>query len=171
MRTRGRHWGVITLLAMGIGLFLASTDVRAETLKWRQSQHTTETDSIFEVGDVPGHIVGVGVGSGLAFFENGEFATFSSTYAIDYTNGNGPHWVYSQYTFEDGSTFATKEHGATTVDQDGKISMFEGAFSFVHGSGRFEGIQGTGSYTGKRLAPLAVGAEGYRDFAATYALP
>ena len=171
MRTRCQHWGVFSLLVMGIGLLLASTDVRAETLKWRQSEHVTKTESIFPVGDVPGHIVGAGEGGGLAFFENGEFATFSSTYAVDYTNGSGPHWAYSLYTFEDGSGFVIKGQGATTAEQSGKIAVFKGTFSINGGSGRFKGIQGSGSYTGRRLAPLAAGAEGYRDFTATYTLP
>lgn len=171
MRKRSQHWGAISLLVMGIGLLLASTGVRAETLKWRQNQHTTKTESIFQVGDVPDHMVGVGEGGGLAFFENGEFATFTSTYTVDYTNGSGPHWGYSLYTFEDSSTFATKEQGATTAEQGGKTSVFKGTFSFVQGSGRFRGIEGSGSYTGRRLAPLAAGAEAYRDFTATYTLP
>jgi len=171
MRTRCQHWGVLSLLVMGLELLLASTDVRAETLKWRQSQHTTKTESIFQVGDVPDHIVGVGEGGGLAFFENGEFATFSSTYAVDYTNGSGAHWAYSLYTFEDGSGFVTKEQGTTAAQQSGKISVFKGTFSFIEGRGRFKGVQGSGSYTGRRLAPLAARAEGYRDFTATYTLP
>ncbi len=171
MRKGCQRWGVISLLVMGTGLLLASTDVRAETLKWRQSEHIKKTESIIVVGDVPDHIVGVGEGGGLAFFENGQFAIFSSTYAVDYTNGSGPHWAYSLYSFEDGSSFVIRGQGTTTAEQDGKIAVFKGTFSFNDGSGRFRGIQGSGSYTGRRLAPLAAGAEGYRDFTATYTLP
>ncbi len=162
--------GLGSILVMGV-LVLASTDVRAETLKWRQSQHTVKTESIYQVGDVPDHIVGVGGGGGVAFFETGEVASFSSTYAVDYTKGSGRHWAYFLYTFEDGSSFVTKHEGTTTADPGGKISVFKGTFSFVQGSGRFAGIQGSGSYTGRRLAPLAVGAEAYYDLMGTYTVP
>ncbi len=159
-----------SLLVMGV-LGLASTDVGADTLKWRQSWHITKTESTFLVGDVPDHIVGVGESGGVAFFETGEFATFSSTYTVDYTKGNGRHWAYALYTFEDGASFVTKYEGTTTADPGGKISVFQGTFSFVRGSGRFAGIQGSGSYTGRRLAPLGVGAEAYYDLTGTYTVP
>ncbi len=78
--------------------------------------------------------------------------------------------LYNTYTFDDGSTFVTKMQGTTTAE--GKIALFKGRTSFVQGSGRFAGIQGEGSYTGKRFAPLpGAGAELYWDQTATYAVP
>ena len=116
--------GLVTILVTGV-LVLASTDVRAGTLKWRQSWHSTKTKSVVPVGDVPDHLVGVGEGGGVAFFETGEFATFSSTYAVDYTK-SGRHWAFSLYTFEEGSTFVTRNEGTTTADLGGKISVLKG---------------------------------------------
>ncbi|MBI3990009.1 MAG: hypothetical protein HY347_10385 [candidate division NC10 bacterium] len=59
-------------------------------MKWRISWHIIKAESI-PVGDVLGHIVGAGEFGGLAFFENGEVATVSAKYTVDYTNGTGPH--------------------------------------------------------------------------------
>jgi len=62
---------VVTVLAVFAAVSLAG----AETLKWRQTLYVNKVERI-EVGDVPGHIVGVAEGGGVAFFENGEVATY-----------------------------------------------------------------------------------------------
>lgn len=123
------------------------------------------------VGDVPGHVVGVGESRGMAFFDNGDVATAVDQFTFDYVNGSGPYVAYLLLTFEDSSTFVVRFVGTTTADPNGKISSFSGMFSFIQGTGRFAGIQGSGSHTGKRFAPLGPGAELYFDFSGTYTLP
>jgi hypothetical protein len=46
-------------------------------------------------------------------------------------------------------------------------------YTYIKGNGQFGGIQGTGSFTGKRIAPLTPGASAdcYLDFKETYTLP
>lgn len=153
--------------AICFALMMVNGTIAAETLKWRLSQQVIKFESI-EVGDVPGHVVGVGETRGLAFFENGEIATLSGKVTIDYTNGSGPHMAYLFHTFEDGSAFVIKIQGTTTADPGGKTAPFKGELSFVQGNGRFAGIKGSGTYTGKRLTPVAAGALVYADFTAAY---
>lgn len=151
-------------------LFVFTTPAGAETLKWRQSMHVIKADSI-EVRDVPGHIVGLADVGGIASFENGEAAPVSLKGTYDYINGSGPTQGYIWYSFEDESTFVVKYQGVTTATPGTKISTFKGEITFTQGTGRFTGIKGNGSYTGKRFAPLSTGADFYYDFTATYSLP
>jgi hypothetical protein len=158
-----------TLLAVFASISLAG----AESMEWkgRTVYHMTKVEAI-PVGDVPGHVIGIADARGLTFIDNGEVATYLSRICFDFTNGNGPHWAYGVTTYEDGSTTVVKAEGTTTA-LPGGASTFEGTLSYIKGTGRFEGIQGGGTYTGKRVAPLAPGgpADSYSDWSATYTLP
>lgn len=162
--------GLGGLLVITAWLLLSATWAGAETMKWRTVSHTTKVEAI-QVGDVPGHIIGVGEARGLAFLENGEIASTWEKFTVDYVNGSGPHAAYGLTTLEDGSSIVIKFQGTTTADQAKKTSWFTGTFSFTQGSGRFAGIQGGGSYTGKRFEPLTGGADLYIDFAGDYTVP
>jgi hypothetical protein len=108
--------------------------------------------------------------SGLALGE--EVCQFSNKISFDLTNGTGLHQSYAVTTFEDKSTQVTLNKGVTTAHPDG-TSAFEGTFTFIGGTGRFSGIKGGGSYTGKRMAPVTSGgaADAFSDTVATYTLP
>jgi hypothetical protein len=125
---------------------------------------------VVEVGDRPGHILGVVIQQGLAFTGD-EVGTYRGWVTLDYTNGKGKHEGYGIVTYEDGSTQVTRSEGTTETSKDGKISEFGGTFTYISGAGRFEGIQGKGTYAGKRVAPLAAGADTYLDQTSTYELP
>jgi hypothetical protein len=139
--------------------------------KGRIVYHFVKTE-VMQVGDVPGHIVGIVDASGLAFPDTGEVATYSGKITFDLINGTGPHQTYVVTTFEDKSTTITLNKGVTTARRDG-TSTFEGTYTYVGGTGRFAGIKGGGSYTGKRMAPVTPGgpADAFSDFVATYTLP
>lgn len=158
----------LLLLAWMFGCMV--TTAEAETLTWRQSMHVIKAESI-EVGDVPGHTVGMAHVGGLASFENREVAPISLKSTFDYTHGSGPTQGYILYAFEDEATFVIRYQGITTAASGGKISTFKGDFTFQQGTGRFNGIKGGGTYTGKRFSPLSSGAEFYYDFTGSYTLP
>ena len=103
---------------------------------------------------------------GLVFFENGEIATYSLAEMIEITKGNVTAQGYAIYTFEDESTQVTKFQGAGT-SPEGKPISFKGSFTYIRGTGRFEGIQGSGSFSGKFFH----GFGPYWDFTGTYTLP
>ena len=166
---RAKFW--FTILAVAILAILVEPPLAgAETLKWRQTLYVQKIERI-EIGDLPGHILGVAEGGGVVFFENGEVATYGWKGTVDYTRGAGTSLGYMLCTFEDESTFLHKYQVLTTADPGGKAFWWKGTFSFLQGSGRFAGIQGSGSFTGKRLGGPAAGTQGYMDFAATYTLP
>jgi hypothetical protein len=156
----------VVLLAVIMAPPLAS----AETVKCRSSQHVVKAE-VIQVGDVLGHVIGVAEIRGLAFYENGEIAAVLNTSMFDYVNGNGPHQNYTVHTFEDGSIIVIKNQGTTTADPGGKVTWHKGTFTYIGGTGRFAGIQGSGSYTGKRVGPPTAGSEMYADSIGTYTLP
>lgn len=138
-----------------------------EELKWHHSHHISKAETV-DVGDAPGHMVGVAKATGVGFFDGGEVATLVTTGTFDYQNGAGKTEGYVGYTFEDGSTFFLKYEAVTTPDAAGMGSSFKGQFSFTEGTGRFRRIKGGGTLSGRRLSLLGGGSEVYFTFAGTY---
>ena len=93
---RAKFW--FTILAVAIlEILVAPPLAGAETLKWRQTLYVQKIERI-EIGDLPGHILGVAEGGGVVFFENGEVATYGWKGTVDYTRG-GRHepGIYAVY--------------------------------------------------------------------------
>ena len=155
-----------------LGLFgmaaLVSTTA-AETLKWRQGLTVDKVESS-QVGSMPGRVIGIGESKGVAFFENGEVAATVNMFTFFLTDGSGPGMSFDQFAFEDGATFVIEFKVNSTANKRDKTTKFKGEFSFIHGSGRFAGIKGSGTASGKRFAPLGAGSVLYFDYTATYTL-
>ncbi|MFB3061958.1 MAG: hypothetical protein ACE10C_11385 [Candidatus Binatia bacterium] len=155
-----------------IGLFAVAVLGRtagAETLKWRQGLRIAEVEST-PVGNMPGRVVGTGESKGVAFFENGEVAATVNMFTFFYTDGSGPAVSFGQYAFEDGATFVIEFKVNSTANKRDKTTEFKGEFSFIYGSGRFAGIKGSGTASGKRFAPLGAGSVLYFDYTGNYTL-
>ena len=142
-------------------------DGAAEEMRWHHSHHISKAETV-DVGDVPGHVVGVARATGVGFFDGGEVATLVASGTFDYRDGAGKTAGYVGYTFEDGSTFFLKYDAVTTPDPGGAGSSFKGEFSFTEGTGRFRRIKGSGSLNGRRLSLLGGGSEVYFNFTGTY---
>jgi len=168
---RAKLWFAIFAVII-LAAFTIAVQARAETLKGRNVLHYVKVE-VIQVGDVPGHVIGVAEGRGLTFDDiKKEVGTFSNQVMFDLTNGSGTHWGYEMRTYEDGSTTVTRIQGTTTAGEGG-TSSFKGTSTFIKGTGRYEGIQGGTSYTGRRLAPLTPGgpAELYADLTGSYTVP
>ena len=152
----------------------SATQVGAQTtytVKCRNTGHLVKVH-VNEVGDVPGHILGVSELAGVSSCDDGSVATTSNKAMFEYIKGSGKSESYQLDTHEDGSTFWTKSQTTVTTDPDSKTSTWEGTFEYIKGTGRFEGIQGSGTHTGKRLVPQPnVDAQFYFDSIGTYTLP
>jgi hypothetical protein len=162
--------------ARALSLFVAaallgSMPAQAQDLgSTRRVQGTAEVTSV-EVGDVPGHVVGVVVFKGFTFFADGEIATHSNPATFDLTNGSGPHRGYVVHYFDDGSTSIERYEGEARLRADRKRTIVEGSFQCVGGTGRFEGLQGEGAYRGERLGALQTGDFVYVDTTGSCAVP
>jgi hypothetical protein len=171
MRHFKQRWGVIaSLIFLTYGFcFVAAVQAEEKTVKSRAIRHITKVE-VSKVGDVEGHVIGISERSGLATFDNGEVATTTTTATFDTIKGNGTHQGYALYNFEDGSTYVAKFQGTSKAIEGGK-NAFKGTFEYVSGTGRFAGIKGSGTYTGKRYLPGKAGGDYVVDVTGTYTVP
>jgi hypothetical protein len=152
-----KHWLLVAAALFSIPAS-ASAD---ETLKFREVTHYASVQSQ-EVGDVEGHAIALGHGSGIASFPDGTVGTISIVNVLDYVKGSGSILlVYDTLTLSDGSTLRTRATGSTAVT--GGKSEFNGSFIVLGGTGRFAGAKGDGTFAGARLQSLGTGAEFYDD--------
>jgi hypothetical protein len=136
------------------------------TSKAREFGHIS-TLHVMEVGDVPGHNIAVVEQVGLLSDDAGRIATASAKFTIDLINGSGKFQGYELVTYEDGSTWY-KFEGTVTAHPDGS-GRSEGTSEIIKGTGQWEGIQGSGSWT-SRTFPGAV-IQYLTDSTSTYTLP
>ncbi len=163
---------ILSILIIAAWLLGSVTQAGAQTytMKCRENGHFPKMQ-IIEVGDVPGHILFAGERVGVSSCDDGSVATTSGKSTGDTTKGSGRSQGYSLNTYEDGSTLWYKTQVTVTANPDGKTGRWEGTFEYIKGTGRFEGIQGVGTWTGKRLAPTpGIGAQYYIDSTGTYTL-
>ena len=70
----------------------------------------------------------------------------------DYTAGSGEHWGYRMVTLPDGDqTFASYEGTTVTVagEEGNPKTTFSGKWWYTSGTGKFKGIRGSGTYSGR----------------------
>ena len=136
----------------------------------RRVQGTAKVTTV-EIGDVPGHVVGVVEFKGLSFFADGEVATHTNPATFDLTNGSGPHQGYVVHYFDDGSTSIERYQGEAKLSADGKRTAVSGTFQCVGGTGRFAGLKGEGTYKGERVGELRTGDFVYVDTTGSCTVP
>ncbi len=174
MTTLKRNWGIIGILFIVALLLMPATQAGAETTKCRLATYLTKVEWS-PVGDVKGHVVGFYSRRGLAFFENGEVATFSNRGSFDSTKGKSSYQGYNLYTYEDGSTTIGTVQGTLTPIEGTKQRSAKGTQKFIKGTGRFEGIKGSGTHTGTQVMRYSkekgILGDAYFDVTNTYTLP
>ena len=150
---------LLSVLALLPGL--ASAD---ERMTGRIVLHYVKTETI-EVGDLPGHILGVAQQTGLTFHSTGEIGKKTATFHFDLVKGKGTFSEYSVITDQDGSTLFSKGVGTAAPVDGGKKFVIEGKIECIGGTGRYEGFKGTGTFKGERIGELKTGGDAYFDFA------
>ena len=160
------RWAGIFVMFFAMTVFLVPKIQAADEVAYRATYHTIKVE-MKEVGDVPGHIIGVTEHAGLGFFTkgpgSGEIATRTSTSHFDTVKGKGTFTTDVVYTFRDGSTQSTRSIGTITPVDGGKRSVSEGTYEVSGGTGRFAGLTGKGTWKAERLGPRETGSDGYVD--------
>ena len=163
---------IIALTGLIITVFLLAsfTQAVAATMKFRIVMFHTKVEAI-EVGDVEGHKLLLGESTGLASLETGVVAVIAVKWTADYAKETAIAPGYQRMTFEDGSTIDVTFLTKSRPGPKGKGRLFESTYEINKGSGKYVGIQGNGTSTGRRVAPLGAGAQLYFDVIMTYTLP
>ncbi len=166
--------GLTGILVISACLILSVTQAGADTMKFRVSNVVTKGE-VYPVGDVEGHNLVFVIRDGAVTLENGEAGSMKALFISDVMPKGGSFLGYLILTFADGSTILLSfRPGTFSPDPEGKFALIQqGSGELVNGSGRFKGIKGTMSMTGKVLKPTKgeVGGKGYNDFTLTYTLP
>jgi hypothetical protein len=158
-----RKVAVIALVVMASVVLVPTTRAVDEKTSGRIVAHYTKMETM-EVGDVPGHVMGVAQQTGLMFYSTGEIARKTATFTFDLMKGKGTFVDYSIYTDPDGSIRFIKAAGTAGPVGDGKKFVMEGTFECIGGTGRYEGDKGTGTFKGERIGELKTGGDAYYDF-------
>jgi hypothetical protein len=170
----------MTIAILGcIGIFLITalilvpaSQAREITSKHKIAAAITKME-VVPVPDVKGHVVGVLERRGVAIYENGETAAYHSRLTFDSIKGGEASYSgYCDISFADGSISMTKFQGTSQVVEGKKI--IKGSGKYIKGTGRFEGIKGKVSFTGKYVTPYTkdkTKGDAVLEVTSTYTLP
>jgi hypothetical protein len=175
MQTQGKErtiksWTIMIVTLLSMTVVLAPLAEAADEIAGRNVGHSQKVEMI-EVGDVPGHFMGVSQSNGLTFYtkgpDMGEIVPRTYTMVFDVVKGNGTMTGYEKKSFNDGSTMVVK-FGATQASIDGgKRTAYEGTWEVTGGTGRYAGVKGDGTFKGERIGDYKSGADSYIDFTGT----
>ena len=173
MTTVKRNWGIIAILIIAAWLLVPATPAMAKTVKFKgRVISQTHKLHVIKVGDVEGHIITIFQRRGL-HFSNGEVGSYVNWATSDTIKGKGKFEGYNRVTYEDGSSTDAMFQG-TSEPLEGSRSTGKGTFSYIGGSGRFEGIKGSGSFTYRTITPYTkdeTKSDIIVDSTGTYTLP
>jgi hypothetical protein len=153
MAKRKSIWVLFGIFVISVWVLGLATQAGAETMKAKICSYITQVE-VLPVGDQPEHFYILNVRRGLVFFETGDVALYTNYGISDALQGKGPSDGYTIWTFEDGSTIVAKPQG-TFWPGPKKLSEFKGTAELIKGTGRFEGIKGSLSFSGKQLTPYS----------------
>ncbi len=128
----------------------------------------------FSVGDVDGLGMAYIVRDGVFVLENGEFGSLRVLAVAHSGPGKGIFLGVNAFTFADGSTIVTtSQPGSFWPDPDAKVAALQKCVGeIINGTGRFKGIKGTQTMTGKILKPLKgdFAGKAYSEFVLNYTI-
>ena len=166
-------WGRTGILVISACLVLPVMQAGAETMKFKLSTVVTQGGS-YPAGGVEGHDLIFFMTDGVAALENGDVGSMKGLFISDSTPKGGSFSGYLTLTFTDGSTILLIQTGTFSQDPEEAYALIQQASGeLLNGSGRFGGINGVVSTTGKLLKPTKGegGFKAYHDFILTYTLP
>jgi hypothetical protein len=169
----------MTIAILGcIGIFLITALILVPTAQAGEitSKHKIASYivkmEVVPVPDMKGHVVGILERRGVAIYENGETAAYHSRLTFDSIKGQeGTYGGYCDISFADGSITMTKFQGTVSGT---KPRLIKGTAKYIKGTGRFEGIKGKGSFSGKYVTPYIkdkTKGDVFFEVTSTYTLP
>ena len=167
-------WALIGALVIAAWFLVSVTQAMAETktVKYKATSYVTKAE-FMPVFDEKGHVIGMLERRGVAVFETGEVAAYLMRATFDLIKRQGPVQGYSQVTYKDGSTTVYKWQSNLSLPPEWKLGFVEGKGEYIIGTGRFKGIKGTVSWTGRYITLPGKETKGdmYKEVTSTYTLP
>lgn len=172
MATKKSMWVLFSILVISVWTLGSTIQAGAETMNFKFFNHVTRKD-VFPVGDIEGHYVSIEVREGAAILASGELGWMKSIASVDFGGAEGTFDQYYTVTFQDGSKIICHNKGTSKAPSAGPPTTGKWAGEIVNGTGRFQGIKGTGSAQIKFLTPEKDEARGKALGEATfnYTLP
>ncbi len=168
--TKTTNWTSIAGAVLLTTVFLVPGTRAADDVAGRNVGHTQKAETM-EVGDVPGHFMGVNQYDGISFYtkgpDAGEIVPRKGFLVFDVVKGKGTFSGHEMKTFRDGSTMLLKFSGTQAPIDGGKRTAYDSTWEVTGGTGRYDGATGTGTAKGERIGDLATGGDNYLDFAGT----
>jgi hypothetical protein len=162
--------GMLALIAFAMGIFFVGDAAAGETGKVvaREVGYNTTVHTL-KVPDVEGHAIYMMDAKGIGFNEKWGAYLIYMTFTIDIIKGEGPLQGYTHATFPDGSTYDSKWEGKNKAGGRGTTgsASAEGSWTYIKGTGKFEGIQGGGTWKNYVMGP----GQHYSDDEGEYTLP
>ena len=165
-------WCLLGILLIAVWLFVPATQARAETVKINYSTQFTKREVVPVPGE-KGHIVGLYERRGVAIVEN-EVAATAICGTLDGIKMKVSFQGYTQLTFKDGSTWMLTHQGSLVRPPGEELGLYKIKGDFIKGTGRFEGIKGKYSGTGRYITPFTkdeTKGDNWMEITATYTLP
>ena len=173
MATKKNIFVLLGLFFITTGFLGFANGVGAETLKLQVSNVVTKVEP-FPAENIEGTTILSLVRDGTFVSENGELGSFRFIGTACATVGKGSSFFGSTvYIFGDGSTIVGVMTGTGWPDPERKVSGIQKASGeLINGSGRFKGIKGTQTMTGKLLKTIKgeIAPKAYNEFILTYTL-
>ena len=153
-----RPLALLVGLALVFAFFVATSMAQQKTKIAGKMTCAYVMQKKLDVGDTEGHVIslaqseGTNVSTGENEFMDG--ARIVNMSFSDVIKGNGPHQGYLKHEKNGNSTFTGWNGKITTIfsDEGTPIITFEGIFTYIRGTGKFEGIQGSGTYKGRFIS-------------------
>jgi hypothetical protein len=101
---------------------------------------------VVQPADGDGRTVDLVLWTGQAIFRNGEIAGISGLDSSDGRNGALSFRGHAINVFDDGSTIVSAYEGKSRLKPGSNQFTSEGEWKFTSGTGRFVGIQGSGTF-------------------------
>jgi len=172
MATKKSMWVLFGTLVISALILGPAIQVGAETMKFKFYTYVTQHESA-PIGDMEGHEVTFGIRRAFVVFENGEVATEVAVTTGDNIKGSASSTMYRTITFSDSSTIIMRVQITTAGSAEGTHKSTQSMSEIIKGTGRFEGIKGTGAGSTKFL-PVEKGEaapKGIGEGTITYTLP
>jgi hypothetical protein len=137
-----------SIIAFGVTTALAQEKVK---VKFKAFAVVTKKEKL-KVDDTEGHFVSLYESKGVT--SDGKFVRYFTSRS-DLIKGNGTLSGYGKYVdIKDGDYYFSKYQGPAiaTKSPEGKLKItFKGTYSYINGTGKFENIQGGGTFKGESI--------------------